>query len=88
MEKDILKTAFISKYGQYEHLTMPMGMMNSEATFKRIIKTALRGLQWLICLIYLDDVCAFGKDFGEHIHQVEQVLSRMRDAGPKLKPEK
>ena len=40
MEKDIPKTAFISKYGQYEHLTMPMGMMNSEATFKRIMKTA------------------------------------------------
>ena len=88
MEKDIPKTAFISKYGLYEHLTMPMGMMNSGATFQRIMETALRGLQWLICLIYLDDVCVFGKDFDEHIHRVEQVLSRMRDAGLKLKPEK
>ena len=40
MEKDIPKTAFISKYGLYEHLTMPMGMMKSGATFQRIMETA------------------------------------------------
>ena len=33
-------------------------------------------------------MCVFGKDFDEHIHRVEQVLSPMRDAGLKLKPEK
>ena len=59
-EKDIPQTAFISKYGLYEHVTMPMGMMNSGATFQRIIKIALRGLQWFI---YQDDVYVFGKKF-------------------------
>ena len=29
METGVSKTAFISKYRLYEHLTMPMGMMNS-----------------------------------------------------------
>ena len=62
--------------------------MNSVAAFQRIMETALRGLQWLNCLIYLDDVRVFGYDFKEHMHRVEQVLSRMWDAGLKLKPEK
>jgi hypothetical protein len=32
-EADIPKTAFVTKYVLFEHLTMPMGMKNSSATF-------------------------------------------------------
>ena len=87
-EKDIPKTTFISKYGLYEHVTMPMGMMNSGVTFQRLMEIALRGLQWFICLIYLDDVCVFGKDFDEHTSRAEQVLSRLKEAGLKLGQDK
>ena len=36
-ENDVPKTAFVSKYGLYEHLTMPMGMMSSGQCFQRVI---------------------------------------------------
>ena len=65
LEEDIPKTAFVSKYGLYEHLTLPMGMMNSGSCFQRVMERCLAGLQWFICLVYLDDVCVFGKNFEE-----------------------
>ena len=87
-EQDIPKTAFITKYGLYEHCTMPMGMKNSSATFQRCMEAALQGLQWLTCLIYLDDVVVFASSFDEHVKRVDQVLDRVEKAGLKLKPDK
>ena len=85
---DIPKTAFCTKYGLYEYLTMPMGMTNSPTVFQRLMEIALRGLQWHICLIYLDDVLVFGSTFEQHMQRVEEVLSRIKEAGLKLKPDK
>ena len=87
-EQDIEKTAFCTKYGLFEYLTMPMGLTNSPAVFQRLMEIVLRGLQWHTCLIYLDDVLVFGSNFDEHMDRVREVLSRIRDAGLKLKPEK
>ena len=55
-ESDIPKTAFCTKYGMYEYLTMPVGLSNSPAVFQRLMELVLNLLQWHICLIYLDDV--------------------------------
>ena len=87
-EADIPRTTFVSKYGLYEHLTMPMGMMNSGTTFQRVMERTLMSLQWFTCLVYLDDVCVFGKDFEEHISRLDQVLSRLKEAGLKFGPDK
>ena len=85
---DIQKTAFVTKYGLYEFLTMPFGMTCAPATFQRLMELALQGLQWNICLIYLDDVIVYGSTVVEHMSRVEQVLQRIKEAGMKLKPEK
>ena len=87
-EQDIPKSAFVCKYGHFEMTRMPFGLNNAASTFQRTMEMALQGLQWLTCLIYIDDIIIFGKDFNEHITRVEQVLERMRLAGLKLKPSK
>ena len=51
------------------------------------METVLAGLQWDICLIYLDDI-TFGKNFEEAVENLKRVLDRLRDAGLKLKPKK
>ena len=52
------------------------------------MELVLNGLQWHICLIYLDYIIVFGSNFSEHIQRIETVLQRISDAGLKLKPEK
>ena len=87
-EEDIPKTAFITKHGLYEYTVMAMGLSNSPSMFQRIMELAMRGLQWIACLIYLDDVIIFGRNFEEHANRLRSVLDRIRKAGLKLKPEK
>ena len=85
---DIPKTVFVTKYCLYEFLTMPFGLMNAGARFQRLMEVASQGLQWQSCLVYLDGVIIFLVDFPQHIERIKQVLSRIQDAGLKIKPEK
>ena len=87
-KEDIPKTAFITKYGLFESLTMTFGLKTAPATFQRLMELVLAGLQWSLCLIYLDDVIVFGKDFEELAERLDLVLTRISGAGLKLKPSK
>ena len=87
-EEDIPKTAFISKHGLYEFTSTLFGMINSGATFQRVMELALKGLQWHICIIYIDDCIIFSTTFDEHIERLKLVFQRLREANLKLKPKK
>ena len=87
-EEDIPKTAFITKYGLYEHCTMPMGLKSSSATFQRCVQSIVHGLNWVSCLVYLDDIIDFADTFQEHADRVDMVLSRLESSGLKLKASK
>lgn len=67
---------------------MPFGLCNAPATFERLMETVLSGLQWQVCLIYLDDVIVYGKTFEEMLHNLELVFEKLRAAGLKLKARK
>ena len=84
-KEDIPKSAFVCKYGHFEMTRMPFGL---NSTFQRTMELALHGLQWVTCLIYIDDIVVFGRSFDEHISRVQEVLERIKQAGLKLKPDK
>ena len=69
-EKDIPKTAFVTKYGLYEFTKMPFGLPTAPQTYEHLLELTLSGLQWSLCLIYLDDVIVFSHDFDEHIDRL------------------
>ena len=50
------KTAFATHNGLYEFLTMPFGLVNSGASFQRLMGHILRGLEYRFALIYIDDI--------------------------------
>ena len=88
LKEDIPKSAFVCKYGHFEMTWMPFGLKYAASTFQRTMELALQGLQWTTCLIYIDDVIVFGRNFEEHIRRVEEVFQRLKLAGLELKPEK
>ena len=86
--KDVHKTAFITKYGLFEHVRLPFGLCNSPATFSRAMQLLLRGLSWRTVLSYLDDVVILGTSFENHLDNLREVLVRLQQNNLKLKPKK
>jgi len=83
------KTAFTTKRGLYRFKRMPFGLMNAPPTFQRMMNGVLRGLTWLTCLVYLDDIVVFTRGGIErHVVEVAAVLDRFRVAGLTLKLKK
>ena len=79
-EDDIQKSAFVCKYGHFEMTRMPFGLNNAASTFQRTMELALQGLQWIRCLIYIDDIIVYGRTFDEHLKRVEEVFERLKNA--------
>ena len=84
----IEKTAFISHAGLYEYNVMSFGLTNAPPTFQRLMQRVLHGLDWKICLVYIDDVIIFSRTFEEHLSRLTAVFDRLREANLKLKPSK
>ena len=87
-EEDRHKTAFITKYGLFEHTRMGFGLCNAPATFQRVVQLVLRGLTWKDVLAYLDDIVVVGSDFEHHLENLKEVFRRFRKHRLKLKPKK
>jgi transposase InsO family protein len=86
--EDVEKTAFVTKFGLYEFLVMPFGLTNAPATFERLMEKVLNGLQWRKCLVYIDDIIVFGKDFLTTLSNLEEVFDRLEKANLSCKPKK
>ena len=82
------KTTFITHNGLYEFNVLPFGLCNSPATFQRLMTHALRGLEWEICLVYIDDLIIFLRTFDDHMLNLEKVLKCLLEANVRLKPSK
>ena len=67
---------------------MPMGLKNSCATFQRCVQSIVHGLNWVSCLVYLDDIIVFADIFQEDADRVDMVLSRLEFSVLKLKASK
>ena len=70
------KTTFVTHHGLYEFNVMPFDLCNAPSTFQRLMEFVLTGLQWSICLIYLDGVIIFSKNFDDHLRRMEEVFGR------------
>ena len=86
-EESKQKTAFITHNGLYEFNVLRFCLCDSPATFQRLITHALRGLEWDICLAYIDDLINFSRTF-DHLVHLEKVFKRLREANVCLKPSK
>jgi hypothetical protein len=64
------------------------GLCNSPATFSRLIQLVLKGLTWIECLAYLDDVIVLGKNCDDHLNNLTTVLERFKKYNLKLKLKK
>jgi len=86
---DKQKIAFTCSSGTFQFTKMPFGLVNSGATFNRIMRNMrklLAGQEHVIS--FVDDVLAYTKDWGEHMAVLDQVFQRIRGARLTVKPSK
>jgi hypothetical protein len=90
MDKDSQeKTAFCCQDGTlYEWTRMPFGLKNSPATFCRLMEIVLSGLDFEICLCYVDDIIAWGKSVEDMTQNLKKIFGRLQKHGLKLKAKK
>src|SRR6218665_204351 len=53
-----------------------------------MMNLAMTGLNYEVCLIYLDDIIVLAPDLETHLHRLGLVLQRIQEMGLKLKPSK
>lgn len=87
-EDDRAKTAFTTQQGLYEFKVMPFGLCRFSIVIPAVRPPLI--VQKLLghCIVYLDDVIVFGRNFGETIERLQEVLKRLQVANLKLKAKK
>ena len=86
--EDTDKTAFTTFCGHFEFNRMPFGLTNAAPGCQQLMEFLLAGLQWHICLCYLDDIIIYSRSFSEHLQHLRLVFDRLRNADLKLRLEK
>nr|XP_008283279.1 PREDICTED: uncharacterized protein LOC103359624 [Stegastes partitus] len=87
-ECDKHKTAFVCPLGFYEFNRMPQGITNAPSTFQRLMERCIGELNLKQALVFLDDLIVFSSTLEEHEERLLRVLSRLKEFGLKLSPEK
>jgi len=67
---------------------MSFRLCNVPVIFERLMERILQHLVTKICLIYLDDIIAFGKTFEDMVGNFRQILLRFWEANLKINPKK
>ena len=85
-EKSKKYTAFITHNGLYQFEVMPFGLVNSAATFSRVMRIVLHGM--VNVHNYIDDILIHTSTWEEHIEKVKEVFKRLRRANLTARPSK
>ncbi|GFS80612.1 retrovirus-related Pol polyprotein from transposon 297 [Trichonephila clavipes] len=86
--KDIEKTAFLTRNGTFAFLRMSFGLSGAAPNFQKAIDIILKPVIGRFVMVYLDDVIITSPSFNEHIDNLNQVFTLLRDAGLTLNKEK
>ena len=81
-------TFTMGNLGFYECDRMPFGLCNALATFQWLMQNCMGELNFIYCLIYLDDLIMFLRTAKEHLHQLHVVFNRLREYNLNLYPSK
>ena len=75
------KTAFTIGQGLWQFRVMPFGLCNAPATFERMMERVLAGVPQSRCVVYLDDLLVYARDFGGALANLQEVLEAIRGPG-------
>ena len=82
------KTAFCTRYGQYEFRVVPFGLSNAPAIFQTMMNRIFRKYLDDFIVIFLDDLLVFSLNEQDHLKHIEIVFKLLKENQLYLKPSK
>ena len=76
-EEDVRKTAFRTRYGDYEFVVMPFGLTNAPAAFMKLMNTVFQEYLDKYVIVFIDDILVYSKSKGEHDWHLRVVLNKL-----------
>jgi hypothetical protein len=76
---DILKTAFITKYGLYEFTVMSFSLTNASNYFMYLLNSVFMDYLDKFVVVFIDDILIYSQNEQEHEEHLRKVLQRLRD---------
>ena len=77
-EGDEAKTTCVTRYGSFEFLVMPFGLINAPATFCNLMNDVLFDFLDSFVVVYLDDIVIYNTTLEDHLVHLEKVFDRLR----------
>jgi hypothetical protein len=87
-EEDKANTSFIMPFGMYCFIRMPEGLKNASSTFSRLTKKVLKNQVGHNIFTYVDDIVVASKSKEDHLTDLVETFTNMRDARLRLNPVK
>lgn len=87
-EKDVEKTAFGSRFGLFEFLVLPFGLINAPATFMKAMNSMFVEYLNEFIILYLDDILIYSRSRDEHWAHLKLVFRKLKQNGFVVKESK
>jgi hypothetical protein len=78
-ECDILKTAFVSRYGLYEFMVISFGLTNAPVYFMYMMNKVFMEYLDKFVMVFIDDILVYSRSEEGHEGHLHLVLQKLRD---------